>query len=59
MSGCNYSFKIEKEPFIELIAPTGIRNELNTFEKRYDNKCLFQRNTVLLKILDQHKRLLK
>ena len=56
MSGCNYSFIIEKEPFIEWMTATGIANEHNIFEERDDYKCLFQGNTVLLKILDQCKR---
>ena len=46
----------EKEPFIEWMATTGIANYINTFEKRDDYKCLFQINTVLLKILDHCKR---
>ena len=55
MSGCNYSFIIEKEPFIEWMTATGIANEHSIFEERDDCKCLFQGNTVLLKILDQCK----
>ena len=51
MSGCNYSFIIEKEPFIEWMTATGIANEHNIFEERDDYKCLFQGNTVLLKIM--------
>ena len=34
---------------------TGIANQLNTFEKRDDCKCLFQRNTVPMEILDHCK----
>ena len=47
---------IEKEPFIEWTATTGIANYINTFDKRDDYKYLFQINTVLLKILDHCKR---
>ena len=55
MSGCNYSFIIEKEQFIEWMAATGFVNSNNTYEKRDDFKCLFKRNTVPLKILDHCK----
>ena len=34
------------------MAATGLVNQLNTYEKRDDYKCLFKRNTVHLKILD-------
>ena len=34
MTGCNYSLTIQKGPFIEWMAATGIRNQLNIFEKR-------------------------
>ena len=37
------------------MAATGLVNQLNTYEKRDDCKCLFKRNTVPLKILDHRK----
>ena len=49
MSGCNYSFIIEKGQFIEWMAATRTANQLNTFEKRDGYKCLFQRNTIPLR----------
>ena len=52
MRGCNCSFIIEKEPFIEWITAAEIANQLNNFEERSDCKFLFQRNPVPLKILD-------
>ena len=55
MRGCNCSFIIEKWPFIEWIAATGIANKLNIFEKRDDCKCLFHRNAVPLKKLEHCK----
>ena len=38
------------------MAATRIANELNTYEKRDDCRCLFQSNTIPLKILDRCKR---
>ena len=52
MSGCNYSFIIEKGQFIEWTAITGLANQLSTFEERDDQCCLFKKkDTVPLKIL--------
>ena len=56
MCGCNCSFIIEKEPFVEWMTATGTANKLNTFENRDNCKCLFQRKTVPLKILNHCKR---
>ena len=37
------------------MAATGLGNQLNSYEKRDDCKCLFKRNTVALKKLDHCK----
>ena len=37
------------------MAATGLVNQLSTYEKRDDCKCLFKRKTVPLKILDPCK----
>ena len=42
--------------FIEWMAATRIASKLNTFEKRTDCMCLFQRNTVPLEILGHWER---
>ena len=42
--------------FIEWMAATQIASKLNTFEKRNDYQCLFQRNTVPLDIIGHWKR---
>ena len=55
MCDYNCSFIIEKGPFVEWMTATGMANELNILENRDDFKCLFQRNTVPLKILDRCK----
>ena len=52
MFGCICSFILL---FIERMAATGIANYLNTFGKRDDCKCLFQRNAEPLKILGDCK----
>ena len=46
MSGCNYSLIIEKGQFIKWMVATGIANQLDTFEKRDNYQCLFQKNTI-------------
>ena len=53
MCGYNYSFIIGKGPFVEWIAAT--RGELPISSKTDDYKCLFQKKTVPLKILDHCK----
>ena len=53
MRSCICSFILV---FIEWIAATGVADQPNTFEKRDDCKCLFQRNTVPLKILGHCKK---
>ena len=52
MCGKNGSFIIEKGPFVELMTATGMTNQV--FEYRNDCKCLFQRNTLSLKMLVDH-----
>ena len=44
MLGFNCSFIIEKVEYVEWMAATVISNKLNTYEKRHDFECLFQRN---------------
>ena len=39
-------FYNKKRAIIEWMAVTGFANKLNTFEKRDNCRCLFQRNTV-------------
>ena len=56
MCDCNYSFVIEKDPFVEWVTATGMVKKLNIFENKGDWKSLIQRNTVLLEILDNCKR---
>ena len=54
MCGYNWYFIIEKGPFVEWMAATG--DELTQYlENRDDRKCLFQRKTAPLKILDHCK----
>ena len=53
--GCNCTFIIEKEPFVEWMASTEMANKLNMFENRDDCKYLFQKNKVPLKIIHHCK----
>ena len=51
-----FIFMPETRGIMDLMSATGMVNWLNTFEKRDDCKCLFQRNTISFKKLDHCKQ---